>query len=114
MRQRKAQVKKPLRSKDNLQESLESYDAKTLYAVLNSFEGSLAWEVFKSFIYYNAAVHGTMSNDLIQQTGKTMEACASGAKAEVLREVVDKFIDTLKAKISGDEGVVQPLPPEEQ
>jgi hypothetical protein len=106
MPKRKAQEKPPLTSKE-FQEKLDSIDSVSLIGALNSFENSLGWELMKSFMYYQAAVHGTMSNVLIQQTGKTMEACASGAKAEVLREVIDQFMQQLRDKVIGKEGVVE-------
>jgi len=98
--------KKQQSTSQNLTEALNNYDSKSLLAALNSFEGSLGWEVFKSFIYYQAATHGTMSNSMVQESGKQMEACAAGAKAEVLREVIDQFMDLLKSKVKGFDGVV--------
>ena len=90
---------------------LDAYSAEHSLAALNTLETSTAWDMFKTFIYYNAAVHGTMSNVLIQQDGKTLAACASGAKAEVLREVVDQFMDLLKRKVVGDTGLVEDTRP---
>jgi hypothetical protein len=109
MPKRKVQEKPHLTPKDvnkEFEEKLETYDAKTLIEAVDSFEHSLGWELFKSFVYYQASVHGTMSNVLIQQTNRTMEACAAGAKAEVLREMMDQFMTQLKNKIVGESGVV--------
>lgn len=107
MRQRKALEKKLQTNNLEFQEKLNSYDSTSLIAALNSFENSLGWELMKSFIYYQAAAHGTMSNVLIQQSDKTMEACAAGAKAEVLREVIDQFMTQLRNKAVGNDGVVE-------
>ena len=105
MRRQKAQEKQPLQT-EGFQDTLNKYDATSLLGALNSFETSLGWELFKAFVYYQASVHGTMSNVMIQQTGKTMEACAAGAKAEVLREVLDQFMSQLRDKVVGKDGVV--------
>jgi hypothetical protein len=100
--------------KSNPDSPLDQYDSVTLMAALNSFERSLGWDVFKSFLYYQAAAHGTMSNVLVQQSGKQAEACAAGAKAEVLREVMDVFMEQLKQKIKGTEGVVESPRPDDE
>src|ERR1700719_659356 len=109
MPKRKAPEKKLLTTKE-FQEKLEAYDATSLMGALNSFDNSLGWELMKSFMYYQAAVHGTMSNAMIQQSGKTMEACASGAKAEILREVIDQFMQQLRDKVVGKDAVIQEEP----
>jgi hypothetical protein len=106
MQKRKAQEKPHLTNKE-FEAVLDKYDAVSLVGILNSFEDSEAWNLVKAFIYYQAAVHGTMSNVLIQESGKTMEACAAGAKAEVLRELIDNFMDQLRSKIAKKDGVVQ-------
>lgn len=106
MPKRKAQ-EKPLLTNKEFEAALDKYDAVSLAGIINSFEDSEAWNLVKTFIYYQAAVHGTMSNILIQQSGKTMEACAAGAKAEVLRELTDQFMDQLRSKIAKNDGVVQ-------
>jgi hypothetical protein len=111
MRQRKAPDQTPLQT--NIKEFFDKYDSVSLAAALRTFEATPGWELFKSFLYYQAAVHGTMSNVLIQQTGRQFEACSSGAKAEVLREVVDVFMDNLYEKIKGNEGVVEGVVPQE-
>jgi hypothetical protein len=98
---------------NNPSEFFDKYDAKSLIAALNTFENQLGWELFKSFVYYQAAVHGTMSNAMIQQSNKTMEACAAGAKAEVLREVVDQFMELLKRSVAQENGVIEQPVPEE-
>lgn len=92
--------------KSNIDEVLGGYDATSLLGELNTLEGSLGWKLFTSFVYYQAAVHGTMSNVLIQETGKQFEACSAASKAEVLREISDKFMDVLRKKVVGDTGVL--------
>lgn len=92
--------------------ALSKYDSVSLLAALNQLETSLGWQVFKEFAYYQAAAHGTMSNVLVQQTGREREATAAGAKAEVLREVMDKFIDQLRDKVQGMDGSIENPPPE--
>ena len=109
MRQQKAPEKPLLNNK----EFFDKYDAVSLAAVLRTFEATEGWELFKSFLYYQASVHGTMANVLVQQTGKQFEACASGAKAEVLREVIDQFMNNLYLKIQGNEGLIETPVPQE-
>jgi hypothetical protein len=93
---------------------LDQYPRESLLAALSSFEGNIGWGMMKEFIYYQAAVHGTMANVLVQQTGKQYEACAAGAKAEALREVVDQFMTQLRDKVLGHTGVVETERPEDQ
>lgn len=90
-----------------------NYDSRTLVGAVELLERSLGWETLKEFIYYQAAVHRTMSNVLVQQTGKQYEACAAGAKAETLLEVADKFLEQLKDKVQGNTGIVEDVRPEQ-
>lgn len=91
-----------------------NYDSHTLVGAVEILERSLGWEALKEFIYYQAAVHRTMSNVLVQQTGKQYEACAAGAKAEALLEVADRFLDQLKDKVQGNTGIVEDVRPEQE
>lgn len=105
---------KPKKNQKKVSDFLNTYDAKALIGALGSFENSLGWDLFKSFLYYQAANHAGMSVIFAQQTGKQYEACASGAKAEVLRNVVDDFIIQLKNKVVGNEGVIENVRPLEE
>ena len=93
---------------------LANYDTATLLSALQSFEHSIGWEVFKDFVYGNAVMHGIASNQLIQQSGRQFEACAAGAKSEILREMITLFINQLKERLQGNEGIVESHRPEEE
>ena len=95
------------RKKADIQEFLDSYDDASLIASLNSFEGSLGWDLLKSFLYYQASFHAGAALVLAQQTGRQFEAASAGAKAEVLREAADNFLPQLRSKVAGNEGVVE-------
>lgn len=112
MRKRKAQARTPLTSK-NIQEFLTGYDAVTLTSAVNSLEGSLGWQLMKSFMLFQAAALAGYSLNLSQKTGTQFEACAAGAKAEVLRDMAEQFVEQLRSKVAGNEGLVQEQVPED-
>lgn len=111
MQKRKVQAKQL--PTNNLQDFLNTQDPRSLIGALASLENSQGWELFKSFMFYQAANHVGVSLYLSQTTGKQIEACASAAKAEVLREVADTFLTQLQAKIAGNEGLVTQEVPQE-
>ncbi len=111
MPKHKVQPKTPPTS--NIQDFLNTQDPRSLIGAIASLENSQGWELFKSFMYYQAANHVGVALVLAQSTGRQQEAAASAAKAEVLREIAETFLVQLQAKIAGNEGLVTEEVPQE-
>jgi hypothetical protein len=111
VQKRKIQPKIPLTS--NIQDFLNTQDPQSLIGAIASLENSQGWELFKSFMYYQAANHVGVALALAQSTGRQQEAAASAAKAEVLREIADTFLTQLQSKIGGNEGLISEVVPQD-
>lgn len=109
-------LKKQLKQnpKTDIQEFLNKYESRSLNGALSSFEDSLGWDLLKAFLYHQASFHAGMSILLSQETGHQFEAASAGAKAEVLRQVAESFVEDLRNKVSGNNGVVESPMPEEE
>lgn len=97
----------------NLQELFKSYDSPQLNAALRTYEQSLGWDIFKGYLYFMAAYHAGNSLVLAQTSDKTLEACSSAAKAEILRQIADSFMEDLHTQIGGGVRAVESPRPEE-
>ncbi len=104
--------KKPQSQNLSLNDYLAQYDNPTLQVILQSFETTVAWEVFKAYLKIRQREFEVASLDLVKY-GKTHEASNASGYAQGLSDVSESLIQEFKLALSGRSPVVEDVRPEE-
>lgn len=95
-----------------LDEFLRKYDAGTVAAILNSFESSPAWELFKVYVMTRQREFEVASLDMVKY-GKSHEAAFASGYSAALNDVTSTMIKALKDLAYGTNPVIENPRPEE-
>ena len=103
MRKAKQAVVTPLTFK----EYLDKFDSKTLQGAVASLDGSIAWELMRSFLKLRQREFEIASLDFTGHSGKSQEAAKASGYAQACEDVADGFMTDLANVLAGRDGLVE-------
>jgi hypothetical protein len=102
--------KKSPKIKQSLKDFVESYDYRTLMGMLNTFQTSEGWEVFKSYIRLKQREMEVAALDLIKHDGHDKMAAHASGYAQALEDLTERMMPGLIDLILGKTAVIENPP----
>lgn len=100
-------AKQPVVTPLTFKEHLEKFEPSSLQGAVVQLDGSLAWDLMKSFLKLRQREFEVASLDLAGHTGKSHEAAKASGYAQACEDVSEKFMQDLVNAVNGLTGVVE-------
>ena len=103
----------PINPKLSLKEFLDTYDQRSLVGALNSFEGSLGWELLQAYGRMVQRENEITALDLIPKQDMVQAASYASGYAKGISDLLEHFLPGLQKTITQVSPVIESERPEE-